>query len=195
MNQMPGKILRALLIGGAWAVAATSPYFIINLMRHIDRESKRKERLKARLKEHYSDEFKERFRSAFYSLKRRELIDVENRGGQIYISLTEEGKKEVGKYQINDLKIKKPKIWDGKWYVLIFDIQDKQKIKREVLRGKIKELGLLKLQESVWIYPYDFGNEMGLLRDFFGLTKEEMRLMVVCEIENESHLKKYFNLQ
>jgi len=171
-NKMAGKILRSLLVGGAWAVAASSPYFTINLIRYLERESRRKERIKKSLSEHYSNEHKEKFRSAFYSLKRRELIDIENRGGQIYISLTNEGKKRAGKYQIDELEIKKPKIWDRKWRILIFDIEHKQKIKREALRGKIKELGLFQVQKSVWVYPYDFRKEMGLLRDFLVLQRK-----------------------
>lgn len=135
------------------------------------------------------------FESVFSRLKRQGLIKIENKNGQIYISLTNEGKKKAGKYQINDLKIKKPKKWDGKWRILIFDIQENQRIKRDALRGKIKELGLFKLQDSVWIYPYDFGKEMELLRSFFGMTKYELQIITNCKIENDSKPKTFFKLR
>ena len=134
------------------------------------------------------------FCNTFYKLKKRGLIKISNRNGQIYISLTTEGKKKAGKYQINDLRIKKPAKWDKKWRILIFDIENKQKIKREALRGKIKELGLFQLQKSVWIYPHDFSKEIKLLRDFFGLTKNEMQTIIAEKIEDDKRAKMFFKL-
>jgi len=135
-----------------------------------------------------------KFYDTFYSLKKRNLIFFDNRGGQFYISLTPEGKKLAGKYQIDDLKIKKPKKWDGKWRILIFDVLDKQKIKREALRGKIKELGFYQIQKSVWVYPYDFKNEINLLRSFFNFSKDEMKIIIASEIEGDQIIKKYFKI-
>ena len=137
---------------------------------------------------------KQAFCNTFSRLKRRGLIKISNRNGQIYISLTTEGKKKAGKYQINDLRIKKPAKWDKKWRILIFDIENKQKIKREALRGKIKELGLFQLQKSVWIYPHDFSKEIKLLRDFFGLTKNEMQTIIAEKIEDDKRAKMFFKL-
>lgn len=122
------------------------------------------------------------------------LISVEYRGKQLYVSLTEEGKKKVKKYWIDDLQIKKPEKWDGKWRIMIFDIKDKQKIKREALRGKIKELGLYQLQKSVWGCPYNFEREAGILRDFFGFDYKEMKLIVASEIEGDRAIRQYFKL-
>lgn len=138
---------------------------------------------------------KQAFCNTFYKLKKRGLIKISNRNGQIYISLTKEGRKRAGKYQIDNLKIKKPKKWDKKWRILIFDIENKQKIKREALRGKIKELGLFQLQKSVWIYPHDFSNEIKLLRDFFGLTENEMQIIIADKIENDAQARMFFRLK
>jgi DNA-binding transcriptional regulator PaaX len=61
------------------------------------------------------------------------------------------------------------------------------------LRGKLKELGFHKLQQSVWIHPYDCKKEIELLREFFGLSKKELRL-IVGKIEGDEFLKRHFNL-
>jgi CRISPR-associated endonuclease Cas2 len=119
---------------------------------------------------------------------------MEYRGKQLYISLTKEGKKKAGRYQIDDLKIAKPSRWDGKWRLLIFDIEDKQKLKREALRGKLKELGLFQLQKSVWICPYFFRKEIGILRQFFGFTLKEMKVITALEIEGDREARQYFRL-
>lgn len=189
MNERNKKIskmiLKGILITGAVAIASTSPYFVTRVLPKIIRHLAWKYKNKKE---------KRKFTNAFYYLKNRGLLKMEYRGKQLYISLTEEGKKAAKKYQIDDMKIKKPKKWDKRWHVLIFDIKDKHKIKREALRGKIKELGLFQLQKSVWACPWEFHKEIAMLRDFFGLTEKEMNVIKAFEIEGDMELKKFFKL-
>jgi len=127
-------ILKGLLYGGGFvALSIASPTFPAKILPKLIKWAKYELR-----KKQYK---KRRFYNAFYYLKKKDLVSMEYRGKQLYISLTEEGKKKAGRYQIDDLKIKKPAEWDRKWRILIFDIEDKHKVKREALRGKIKELG------------------------------------------------------
>jgi DNA-binding transcriptional regulator PaaX len=137
---------------------------------------------------------KEKIQSAFYYLRSKGLVDIEYRGRQMYIALTEKGVKKAGKYQINDLKIAKAETWDQKWRILIFDISNKHKNKREALRGKLKQLNLFQLQKSVWVCPYEFQNVIKILRDFFGLTDDEMKVITASEIENDQRVRDYFEL-
>lgn len=166
----------------AGAIPIVAPYFAATMVPEIIKLLIRNKREK------------KNFCNAFSRLKQQGLIKIKNRNGQIYISLTGEGKKKAGKYQINELQIKKPNKWDRKWRILIFDIKEKQRIKREALRGKLKELRLLKLQDSVWIYPYDFHKEIKLLRDFFGLTDDEMKIIIAEKIEGDRKAKTFFKL-
>jgi len=178
-SEIVKDILTFFLITGAIYIAASSPYFIRNLMKEFKKWRK------------YS---KKQLYDTFYNLKKQGLIKFEKRGQQIYISLTKEGKKKAGIFQINNLKIKRPKKWDGKWRIVIFDIAQLKKIYREALRGKLKELGFYRLQDSVWIYPFDCKAEIELLRDFFGLSEKELRLLEAENIGNDRELKKYFKL-
>ncbi len=120
---------------------------------------------------------------------------MEYRGKQLYVSLSDEGKLLAKKYSIDELKIKKPKHWDKKWRILIFDIEERYRSKREMLRGKLKELGLYQLQKSVWVCPYQFQEEVEILRNFFGFNGEEMTMIIASEIEKERELKNFFNLK
>ncbi len=180
-------ILKGLLITGGIAIASTSPYFatkiIPALIKHARYEKKRKEFEK------------QKFYNAFYKLKKKGFINIEYQGKQIYISLTPEGRKWAGKYQIDDLEIKKPWRWNKKWWILIFDIKEKQRLKREALRGKLKELGLYQIQKSVWACPYNFQKEIELLRSFFGLTYDEMTTIKASQIENDQKIKSFFGLK
>ncbi|MDI6777653.1 MAG: hypothetical protein QMD77_00515 [Patescibacteria group bacterium] len=179
-------ILEGLLFSGMFVIAAySSPYFLPRVMPHILKHIRYKIK---RRKE------RQKFLRSFYYLKREGFINIEKEGKQIYISLTKEGKRKTGRYHIDNLEIKKPKKWDQKWRMLIFDIEDRHKIKREALRGKLKQLGLYKLQKSVWICPHDFFREMETLRDFFGLKYREMRIITASMIENDDEIKSFFGI-
>lgn len=41
--------------------------------------------------------------------------------------------------------------WDGKWRVVIWDIPEKRRMARDLLRYKLKQLGFLQLQRSIWV--------------------------------------------
>lgn len=53
--------------------------------------------------------------------------------------------------------------WDGKWRIVIWDIPEKRRIARDLLRHKLKWLGFNQLQKSIWVTKK---NCTPLLRDF-----------------------------
>ncbi|MDP2930208.1 MAG: hypothetical protein Q8N56_01185 [bacterium] len=132
--------------------------------------------------------------STFYYLKRRNLIKLQQEGHDVLVSLTAEGKKLAGKYQINDLTVEKPNKWDGKWRMVIFDIPNTSGLIRNVFRGKLREFGFYPLQKSVWIFPFDCREEIIFLRDFLGADKTQILFMEISRIENEIFLRDKFSL-
>jgi len=186
-SEITKTILKGLLYGGGITIALTSPHFITKILPRIIKYARHKEKMKKIERR--------RFYNSFSYLKKQGFIKMQHKGSQLYISLTKEGRKKCGKFQIDDLKIKKPIKWDKKWRILIFDIKEKQRIKREALRGKLKELGLYQLQKSVWVCPYNFFKEIDLLRRFFGLKDKEMKIITASEIENDEELKIFFGMK
>jgi len=178
-SEIVKDILAWLAIGGVVCLAATSPYFVPNLLRNIKK---------------FKTYPKEKLSNTFYRLKKSGCLNFERRGQQIYISLTKEGKKMAGRFQIDCLKINKPEKWDKKWRIVIFDIAQLHTLKRNAFRGKLKELGFRPLQRSVWVHPYQCYDEIALLRDFFGLQKQDIRLITAENIEEDGYLKKTFTL-
>lgn len=176
------KILKYLLLTGAICVAASSPYFVFHLTRNIWRFK------------NYKPYDKRKITDTFSYLKRRGLIEVKKDNHDFKIALTEEGKKRAKKYQIDDLKIKEPKRWDKRWRVVIFDIPDSERIKRDVFRRKLKELGFYSLQKSVWAHPFDCKREIEFLREFFGLNVKQIQLLIVDKIEKDASLKTVYKL-
>lgn len=173
------EILKYLLLAGVIFVAASSPYFALNLAKNISklrRQNKRK------------------INSAFQYLRRNGLIEIKRENHDICIALTDKGKKRAGKYQVDDLEIRPPKKWDKKWRVVIFDIPNLKKTERDAFRSKLKELGFYSLQKSVWVHPFDCKKEIELLREFLGTSPHQIRLLVAEKIENEQQLKKALKL-
>ena len=134
---------------GTVYIAASSPSFVRNLWRSYRRWNR------------YS---RKKIYDNFYNLRRRGFIDFKNENGQIYIKLTEAGRRRAGYFQINDLRIKKPFQWDKQWRIVFFDISELKKLHREAFRGKLKELGFCQLQKSVWVHPFKCDSEIELLR-------------------------------
>ncbi|MBU2109809.1 CRISPR-associated endonuclease Cas2 [Patescibacteria group bacterium] len=122
------------------------------------------------------------------------LIDYrEKEDGNVYIVLTKNGQKKALEYQINELKIKKPDKWDGKWRIVIFDIPEKKKKAREVLRAKLKDLGFKELQKSVFVLPYECEDEIDFIVEVFEI-RPYVRFLRVESFTNEEQFKLKFKL-
>ncbi|OHA88618.1 MAG: CRISPR-associated endonuclease Cas2 [Candidatus Zambryskibacteria bacterium RIFCSPHIGHO2_02_FULL_43_14] len=112
--------------------------------------------------------------------------------GKFY-ELTTLGQKRLRRWSLNHFKFTKPKKWDKKWRVIIFDIPDKKRKIRDLIRSLLKSAGFYLLQESVWVYPYDCEDIIALLKTDFGVGKDLLYL-IVEELENDKHLREEFNL-
>lgn len=55
------------------------------------------------------------------------------------------------------------RVWDGRMHLVTYDIPEKDKGKREYLRKQLMRIGCGKLQDSVWMTPY---NPIDSLRTF-----------------------------
>jgi len=122
------------------------------------------------------------------------LIDYhKSNKGLIFLRLTDKGREELKKYSLQDLTIKKPKRWDGKYRVIIFDIKEFKRSVRDKMRRWLEHLGFVRLQNSVWVYPYECREVIVLLKSFFHIGKEVL-YMTVDSIENDKWLRREFDL-
>lgn len=94
------------------------------------------------------------------------------------VELTVKGRAMAEKIKLNDIKIIKPKKWDKRWHLVIFDVPEKNKIARDSLRKKIKEIGLVEIQKSTLIHPYPCREEINKIVDFFEVKKCVLQLEV-----------------
>lgn len=103
------------------------------------------------------------------------------------------GQSKLREWELDNYQFKKPQRWDKKWRVIISDIPEKKKSKRDKIRKFFLTSGLYRLQNSVWVYPYDCEDIVALLKTEFGVGKEIL-YMIVDEIENDKYLRQEFGL-
>src|SRR3989338_7415644 len=118
------------------------------------------------------------------------LLTKNNKG---FLCLTTKGETTLRQLALTDFKLKKPKHWDKKWRVLIFDIPEKHPGLREKIRRTLVAIGFTHLQNSVWGYPYNCEDLIALLKSDFKVGKD-LIYIVAEEIEYEKVLLKNFRL-
>ena len=132
---------------------------------------------------------KEIIASAASRLNKRGLLKFQ----EGHYSLTEPGEKLLKHWQMANYKILRPKRWDGKWRVIIFDIPEKKRAVRTEVRQILSEAGFQRLQDSVWVFPYDCEDVIGLMKTNLGVGKN-LLYMIVDQIENDRYLRMDFDI-
>ncbi len=131
--------------------------------------------------------------NSLWKLKQNSLVSIKEQKGKTIVELTKNGKHKVLKYKLDDLIIQKSKKWDHKWRLVIFDVPEKFRISRIYFAAKLKSLGFLALQKSVWVYPYACENEIDFLKEIFEI-REYVRLVTAVSVEYQEDLVKEFSL-
>ncbi|MEK7201002.1 MAG: CRISPR-associated endonuclease Cas2 [Patescibacteria group bacterium] len=126
-------------------------------------------------------------------LLKRGLIEIKEDENYKFLKITDKGKRLLLKYELEGLVQDKPKKWDKKYRVVIFDISEQRRKTRDHLRVMLRSFGFICLQNSVWVYPYECQEIIDLLKQYLEL-KEEALYMTVESIENDKWLKKEFEL-
>ncbi len=122
------------------------------------------------------------FYNLLFRLSDLGLASKEKVLGGLNVSITPEGQKVF---------LRNKPVRDGVWKLVIFDIPEKQKKVRQILRAKLTALHFKKWQNSIWITPYaldeEIEEEMKILADKFFV-----RLIKVREINKTDDLEKLF---
>ncbi len=131
---------------------------------------------------------------AISRLKEKDLIEFHNKNNKIFLRLTNKGESELLKYQLQELQIKKPNKWDEKWRIVIFDIKEYKRRVRDELRQTLETFGFLKLQNSVWVHPYECEEIIIMLKSHFHIGKDVLYI-IAEKIENDKWLRQEFGLK
>jgi CRISPR/Cas system-associated endoribonuclease Cas2 len=122
------------------------------------------------------------FYNNLYRLLKLELLERKDTDQGMAVYISSNGLNTMGRLSPEK---------DGVWKLLVFDIPEKHKYVRAVLRAKLKSLHFKKWQNSIWVSPYKLDEEIEaelnqLANKFF------VRLIKTTEINNIDDLQKLF---
>lgn len=126
---------------------------------------------------------------SYQRLVRQGLLRFEGKS----LRLTPKGEQALQLLEFQNYRQQKPRRWDGKWRVIIFDIPEPRRGLRQKVRTTLRTMGFERIQDSVWAYPYDCEDVITLLKADFKIGKDIL-YMIVESIENDGWLRKEFKL-
>ena len=91
------------------------------------------------------------------------------------------------------LAAQKKRRWDRLWRMVVFDVPERRRKVRGRLCAALQEVGFVRLQDSVWVYPYD-------CEDFIALLKAELKIgkdvlyAIADTIEHDKGIRRHFSL-
>ncbi len=187
--EKPQSIPEWLILFASMGIILSSPYgtrqFIKALTQYLDEKTEEDKKFEAK-----------NVSQALYRLKKQRVIHIKENNGKVRIILTRKGRLKKLSYEIDKMKIRKPQTWDGHWRFLMFDIPEKVHLARDNFRFRLKQLGLVQFQQSVWIYPYPCEDEIDFLAEFYKVNK--FLTLLTVKLENDEPLRvlfRQFNLR
>ena len=108
-------------------------------------------------------------KNAITTAKKRGYVKTVRR--HAWPEITEEGKRRLASIipRYDDKRL-----WDGRMHIVTYDIPEKRKDDRDMLREYIRRIGCGRLQDSVWVTPY---NPIDTLRKF--IEEHELRGTII----------------
>ncbi len=171
-------MLVAVAVGGVVLVAAMTPN-ALQLLKYFPGYKK-------------GARFNHQTKSALGKLAEKGLVIFVEHKGKRVARLTEAGEQTLA-LKSNSVSRPKPKRWDRRWRIVMFDIPERRKTVRDALRRFMDRYGFFRLQDSVWVYPHDCEDVIALAKAHFHIGADA--LYIIAEfIERDKHLREHFGL-
>ncbi|MBI3558904.1 CRISPR-associated endonuclease Cas2 [Candidatus Gottesmanbacteria bacterium] len=178
----------AALIGAVMTVPATA-VLVTPILKFVNKKIDEREEIK-------STKFdKIRLWLILRRLEKQRDVELEQKlDGMTIVKLTEKGKTRFLQYKLEEMpELFNKKNWDRKWRIIVFDVPEKERGKRDSFRAFLNRLKFFQLQESVYLTPYPCETEIEYLREYYGLGKK-VQVLVTMGLEDDSAYRAYFGL-
>ncbi|MSR70784.1 CRISPR-associated endonuclease Cas2 [Candidatus Kaiserbacteria bacterium] len=174
-SKINNAIIGALAVSGGLAVALVAPNVLGVLGRVINAQRRQS------------------LQRSFSKLIQHGYVVLEQGPHGKRARLTAKGDKFAALLGEGKLRPKQPKNWDKKWRLLIFDIPERRRKDRDQIRATLVSIGFYRLQDSVWVYPYDCEDLITLLKVDYRIGKN-LLYVVADAIEHDVVLRSHFGL-
>ena len=127
-------------------------------------------------------------------LGKSKLIQIKRKGNEVYVAVKNKDNVSILKYSLKEiLNLKKKKNWQGRWFLVVFDVPEEERNKRDYLRRFLKEIGFYPYNQSVYVFPYECEKEISLIKKIVEGGKY-INYIIAEKLEHENQLKTHFNL-
>lgn len=109
------------------------------------------------------------------------------------VRLTHRGKEMLRAHELSSFNIKRPRTWDKRWRMLIFDIPERKRSSRTRLTNTLRIAGFIRVQDSVWVHPFECEDMVQLIKTELGVSHDVL-YVIADTIENDRHLRAHFKL-
>lgn len=126
-------------------------------------------------------------------LEKQKLVEIDEEGGMEVVKITEAGKMKILRYSLDELAVEKPRIWNGAWWLISYDLPKGFEQQRDILRDYLRAWGFYPLHKSVFLHAYPCFKQIEFLREYLGVG-EYVRIFKVSQIENDQLFRDFFGL-
>lgn len=183
----PAKTILKLVGVGAFLMAAmVMPGLPLVLKPFIDEKRKEEYEVWKRFNIPY-------LKRTLLRLNKQKLVEIGEENNKQVVKITNQGKQKIIKMALDELVVEKPKMWDGKWRLVSFDLPEKLAKERKKLVEYLRAWGFYPLHKSVYLHAYPCFKQIEFLKEYMGIG-EYVRSFAVSKIENDKLFKDFFGV-
>lgn len=177
-GQIKDVLLMTLLVGGMIAIGAVPR----NILPTLGFKPKNQRRFNTYTK------------TVAHRLVQQQLAAWIKRDGKTFLRITPAGRQRLAfTREKMQLVTGGKRRWDKRWRMVVFDLPERRRATRAKLRSIMAEVGFIRLQDSVWVYPYDCEEFIALLKAELKIGKDAL-YAIVEKIENDKTIREHFRL-
>lgn len=125
-------------------------------------------------------------------LWRNGFVDVYETESGYVVKITEKGRTEILRYDLESMTIPKQEPWDRRWRMVFFDIPASHEA-RNIFRESLLSMGFFKMQKSVYVHPFPCRKQIQFLREVYDIP-HSVKFATVDFLENDEDLRRFFRL-
>lgn len=176
-GELASAILKTALVGGAITAVVVMPG-LSSLLKTLNAGSSRE---------------RWRVRQSLNGMEKRGFIIRRVVNGKEQYVVTKKGKRRLVDALLEDLVIVPQKAWDKKWRIVMFDIPETKKDARDVISQKLNAIGMMTLQQSVFVTPYPCKEHIDAIAEHLGVH-EHLVYIESSVVESTTDLLAHFDL-
>lgn len=136
---------------------------------------------------------KRKITRVIYYLRQQGYVELAPKREDFLMKITQKGRKKLKLINFQSLQLPKSKKWQKTWWFILADIPVEYRSQINSFRKKLKSMGVLTFQKSVWAYPFDPRDELTFLAKYYGLEKYITAVEATkLDTEDEYKLKNHF---